>query len=170
LTIGQKNSIRNIMNKTKKLNHIIVLSILFGAGLSFAQDSAVPSLPPPVAGAGTVATAEQAAGAAAAVTTVPGAPASGSPWFMIFTMVGMFVLLYFFSIRPQQKKQQEQEELLKGLKAGDEVVTQSGILGKIIGMTDKVVTLEVATNVKIKVIRSRVANVIRDPQKDLVLN
>src|SRR3954470_16962274 len=70
----------------------------------------------------------------------------------------MIVVLYFLMIRPQANKQKEHGEFLKTLKRGDEVVTMSGILGRIEGLADKFVTLEIAPNVRIKILRSQVAS------------
>ena len=62
---------------------------------------------------------------------------------MAFPFVGMLLIMYFLVIRPQQKKAKEQQTLLDGLKAGDEVVTSGGIIGKIKSVADTFVTLEV---------------------------
>jgi preprotein translocase subunit YajC len=70
----------------------------------------------------------------------------------------MFLVFYFLLIRPQQKRSRQQKEFLEGLKRGDEVVTTGGIHGKITGITDSVVTMEIADKVRIKVQRSQVAN------------
>ena len=67
----------------------------------------------------------------------------------------MFVF-YFFLIRPQAKKQKEQVNFLTTLKAGDQIITQSGILGKISGINEHIVNLEIANNVQIKILKSQV--------------
>ncbi len=72
----------------------------------------------------------------------------------ILAFVGIF---FFFVIRPNAKKQKLQQEFITQLKRGDEVLTSSGIFGTIEGLTDKFVTLEVAPDVKIRVLRSSVA-------------
>ncbi len=77
----------------------------------------------------------------------------------------MFVVFYFLLIRPQQKKMKDQEKMVTALQKGDDVVTQSGILGKVYGLTDKVIDLEVAQNVRIKILRSQVATVLKGDQK-----
>lgn len=59
----------------------------------------------------------------------------------IFLMVGMFVVMYFFMIRPQQKKQKDQKKLVDALEAGDEVVTISGLHGKVVATTDETITI-----------------------------
>jgi len=84
--------------------------------------------------------------------------AGGAGGGMMFPlmMVGMFAIMYFFMIRPQQKKQKEQKTFEENLKKGDKVVTIAGIHGKIINFSEdgKVVILEVDTNTRIKIERS----------------
>lgn len=65
-------------------------------------------------------------------------------------MVGLFVLFYFIAIRPQRKRQKELNELISNLAKGDEVVTNSGILGKINQLDDNYLILQVADNVELK--------------------
>jgi preprotein translocase subunit YajC len=77
---------------------------------------------------------------------------SGLVQFLPLVLVSAIV--YFLLLRPQQKQAKEQQTLLASLKKGDEVVTQGGMLGRIHAVTDKVVTLEIAKDVRIKVIKS----------------
>jgi preprotein translocase subunit YajC len=76
---------------------------------------------------------------------------------MFGPFVLMFVVFYFLLIRPQGKRQKAHQKFLSELRRGDEVVSSSGILGKIDGLTDQFVTLEVADGVKIKMLRSQIA-------------
>jgi preprotein translocase subunit YajC len=76
---------------------------------------------------------------------------------MMLPLVLMFVVFYFFLIRPQQKKQREVQDMLNQLKNGDQVLTSSGILGRITGLTDQWVVLEVQEKVRIKILRSHIA-------------
>lgn len=71
------------------------------------------------------------------------APAGGDPFPSFFIIIGMFVLMYFLMIRPQQKKAKEQKQMIDGLQKGDEVIAM-GILGKITKVTDGYVSLEVS--------------------------
>jgi preprotein translocase subunit YajC len=88
---------------------------------------------------------------------------SGAPFGMFVPMVAIFLLFYFLMMRPQQKRQKEQEAMLKAIDKGDEVVTAGGLHGKITGITDDVLTLEIAVvkgdRVRVKVARSRVESV-----------
>lgn len=89
------------------------------------------------------------------------APAQGG--FMSFVpLIAIFFIFYFLMIRPQKKKMEEEQKYLSSLQKGDEVYTKSGLLGKIHGLTDKVVTLEIAENVKIKILRHQVAGASKD--------
>lgn len=88
-----------------------------------------------------------------AVSTAPAPPA----WMQFVPFVIIIGVFYFFLIRPQAKKQKDTQQFLTGLKVGDQVITQSGILGRITAMTDVIITLEVANNVQIKVLRAQVA-------------
>lgn len=72
-------------------------------------------------------------------------------------LILMFVIFYFLLIRPQQKKAKEHRGLLKNLKRGDPVITTGGLHGRITGLTDTIVTLEIADKVRVKVSRNQIA-------------
>jgi preprotein translocase subunit YajC len=93
----------------------------------------------------------------------PGATgaAGGGDWGFIITMVIIFGIFYFLMIRPQQKKQKELKAMLDNLVYGDMVITTGGIYGKVSGLTDTVVTLEIADKVRIKVSRSAIGTIIQ---------
>lgn len=90
-----------------------------------------------------------------------GQPAGGGDWGFVITMVIIFVIFYFLLIRPQQKKQKELKAMLDNLAYGDMVLTTGGIHGKITGLTDTVVTLEIADKVRIKVARSAIGGILQ---------
>lgn len=75
--------------------------------------------------------------------------------------LGFLVIMYFLIIRPQQKKAKEQADLMGNLKAGDEVVTSGGIIGKIRSVSDQFITLEVSANTTIKVLKSNVSGLAK---------
>jgi preprotein translocase subunit YajC len=93
----------------------------------------------------------------------PGGTTAGgdSGWGFIIPMVVIFVIFYFLLIRPQQKKQKELKALLENLAYGDTIMTTGGIHGKITGLADAVVTLEIADKVRIKISRSAVGSIIQ---------
>ncbi len=86
-----------------------------------------------------------------------GGGGGGNPIMAFLPLIIIFLIFYFLLIRPQQKKAREHQEFLNGLQRGDEVMTVGGLIGKITGLTDQVVTLEVADKVKVKVARAQIA-------------
>ena len=72
----------------------------------------------------------------------------------------MFVVLYFLMIRPQQKKAKEHKALLEALAKGDEVITQSGMVGRISKVGDDFVTVEIAENVEIQMQKPAIITVL----------
>ena len=90
-----------------------------------------------------------------------GAPAGGLLNSMLIPMVLVFGIMYFFLIRPQQKKAKEDQKMRDSLRRGDQVVTQGGILGKVSKVKDEgEVEVEIADGVKVRVVRSTVAQVL----------
>ncbi len=89
-----------------------------------------------------------------------GGQAAGGGIAALIPLVFMVIIFYFLIIRPQQKRQREHRNMLSNLKKGDQVITQGGIYGVITGLTDAVVTLEIADNVKVKVQRAYIAGVV----------
>ena len=77
-------------------------------------------------------------------------PAAADSWVTLVTMAGLFVFFYFIAIRPQRKRQKEHTEMVSALNKGDEVVTSSGILGKVTSLDDHYMVLNVANNVEMK--------------------
>ena len=77
-------------------------------------------------------------------------PPQGGEMFQILFLVGLFVLFYFIAIRPQRKRQKEHQQMVAALAKGDEVVTSSGILGRVTSLDDNYMVLNVANNVDMK--------------------
>lgn len=92
------------------------------------------------------------------------APQGGDAGGGMISTVVMFALIififYFMIIRPQSKRQKERQKMLEAMKKGDKIVTSGGLHGKIIGMEDKTVLVEIADNVKVKVEKSAVSAVV----------
>ena len=84
----------------------------------------------------------------------------------LMPLVLVFVIFYFLLILPQQKKSKEHRKMLDGLKRNDEVITSGGIYGKVMSLTDTVVTLEIAPNVRIRLQRSQIGAVVREEAKE----
>jgi len=93
--------------------------------------------------------------------TMPLAQAAGpqpSPIFQFLPFILIFVVFYFFLIRPQQKKQQELTKLVSNLKKGDKVVTAGGILGTITSIQDDYVVIKAGDSdtTKMEILKSAV--------------
>lgn len=94
-----------------------------------------------------------------------GAQSSGGPLgFLIsfFPIIAIFVIMYFFLIRPQSKKAKEHQKLLEAVTAGMDVVTSSGIHGRVKGLkgsNNEILIIEIADGVKVEVDRSAVGRV-----------
>jgi len=80
-------------------------------------------------------------------------------------LILLFVIFYFMLIRPQQKQQRKRQDLLKSLKKGDRVVTIGGMYGVIKEINDNVLTLRIADNVNVKLVRGGVDRVLDDAEE-----
>ncbi|MDH5328040.1 MAG: preprotein translocase subunit YajC [Gammaproteobacteria bacterium] len=88
------------------------------------------------------------------------AQAQGDPFGPLLMMVLIFVLFYFLLIRPQAKRAKEHKQMVEALAKNDEVVTNGGILGKVVEVDESFLTVEIADNVRIKVQRQAVATLV----------
>ena len=75
-------------------------------------------------------------------------------------LIVIFAVFYFMLIRPQMKRSKEHRNLVAQLAKGDEVITNGGLLGRIIDVSDSFVTLELADTLQVKLQRQAVANVM----------
>jgi preprotein translocase subunit YajC len=93
----------------------------------------------------------------------PAGGASAGPSLVSFLpFVLIFVLFYVLMILPQQRQRKKHQAMLNALKKGDRVVTSSGLIGSVTNIHDDVVTLQIADNVKVKLLRSAVASLRAD--------
>jgi len=77
----------------------------------------------------------------------------------VFPLLLIFVVFYFFLIRPQQKRAQAHEAKIAAVQKNDEVVTAGGLMGKVTKVADEYVEVEIAPNVRVKAVKSTIANV-----------
>jgi preprotein translocase subunit YajC len=77
---------------------------------------------------------------------------------MLIPMILVFGVMYFLVMRPQIKKQKETQKMLSELKKGDDVVTTGGLIGRISGMKDEEVTLQLQEAVRVRVLRSAIVS------------
>lgn len=87
----------------------------------------------------------------------PGGQGGGSGWEQLIPLVLIFVVFYFFMIRPQTKKAKEQKKYRESLTKGDKVVTIGGIHGKIVDMDETTFILEMIDKTRIKVEKSAIS-------------
>ena len=92
-------------------------------------------------------------------------PAQGGGAMMWVMMALIFVVMWFFMIRPQRKQQKELQAFRDGLKKGDKVVTIGGIYGTVCEIKDATVLIEVDNNVKIRVSKQALVKDFSDPQQ-----
>jgi preprotein translocase subunit YajC len=87
----------------------------------------------------------------------------GSPFGAFVPIILITGIFYFLLIRPQQKKQKKLEKMIKAIEKGDSVVTSGGLHGKVTGVTDDVLTLDIGgvkgERIKVKVARARIEQV-----------
>ncbi|MBU3031373.1 preprotein translocase subunit YajC [Paracoccus marinaquae] len=75
-------------------------------------------------------------------------------------LILIFAIMYFLMIRPQQKRVKQHRAMVEALKKGDQIVTQGGILGKVTSVRDDEVEVEIATGVKVRVVRATISQVL----------
>lgn len=95
----------------------------------------------------------------AQATGAPAGPASGAAGFLgLVPFVLIFVLFYVMMILPQQRQKKKHQQMLDALKKGDRVVTTGGMIGAVTNIHNDLVTLQVAENVKVKILRGAVSS------------
>lgn len=95
-----------------------------------------------------------------------GQGAPGGDMGFILMMTTIFIIFYFLLIRPAQKKQKETKAMIANLKHGDVVETTGGIQGKVAAITEAVVTIEIAPNVKVKINRAYITGIVQKPAEE----
>ena len=88
----------------------------------------------------------------------------GSSIYTFLPLILLFAVFYFLLIKPQQKKAKQHKTFMESLKKGDSVITSGGLYGKITGITDEAITLEIAEKVRVKVSRSAVVDYVKGEQ------
>lgn len=84
----------------------------------------------------------------------------GDAFTSFVPLILIFVIFYFFLIRPQQKKAKEHKGMLAALRRGDQVITQGGVYGKVIKVKDDEAEVEIADGVKVRVVKGTIAAVV----------
>ena len=92
-----------------------------------------------------------------------GADGGAPPLLQMLPLLALVAVFYLVLFRPEQKRRREHEQMVAALKRGDRVVMASGIHGRVTGVAEKVVTVEIARNVQVEVDRSAIQTVTRGP-------
>ena len=91
---------------------------------------------------------------------------SGSNFAQFIPLILIFVIFYFFLIRPQQKRVKEHKAMVQSLKRGDEVITSGGILGKVDRvLEDDRVEVIISENVKVQIIKTTITSLLKKEEK-----
>jgi len=93
--------------------------------------------------------------------TAAAAPADGgiASIMSIAPLFLVFVAFYFLMIRPQQRRMKQLQDAVNAVKKGDEVTTAGGVIGKVTKVDDRVVEVEIAQGVRVRVVKSTLASV-----------
>ena len=102
-------------------------------------------------------------GIAYAQGAAPAAMGGGIGQFIPLILI--FAVFYFLLIRPQQKKAKEHQQFLNDLKKGERILTGGGVHGRITGLTDSTVTMEIAEGVRVKVNRGSIMTTVAVAEK-----
>ena len=90
---------------------------------------------------------------------------SGSGFGQFIPLILIFVIFYFFLIRPQQKRAKEHKLMVASLKRGDEVITSGGIVGKVERILgDDQIDLSISENVTVQVVQSTIQSLLKKPE------
>ena len=87
-------------------------------------------------------------------------PAQPPAWMQFLPLVAMAVIFWFLILRPQMRQQKQQRAKIAAIKKGDQVITGGGFVGKVIKVDDVYADLELGTNVKVKALKSTIADVL----------
>lgn len=96
----------------------------------------------------------------------PGAPGGAGGFLMsVAPMLLIFVIFYFLLIRPQQKRARAHQQMLSEVKRGDTVVTSGGLIGKVTKVEETEVEVELAPNVRVRVVKGMLSDVRQNGAK-----
>ncbi len=91
---------------------------------------------------------------------------SGQNLAQFIPLILIFVIFYFFLIRPQQKRVKQHREMVQGLKRGDEVITSGGIIGTVDKvMDDDRIEVILSENVKVQIIKSTITSLLKNKEE-----
>ncbi len=93
-----------------------------------------------------------------------------SPLISFVPLIAIFIIFYFLLIRPQQKKIKMHQKMVDAVKKSDNIITSSGIYGSVASVGDTTLEIKIADNVRIKILKSAVSEVISSPESSPVVS
>lgn len=90
----------------------------------------------------------------------PAGAEGGNPLLSLLPMLLIFVIFYFLLIRPQQTQAKKHAEMLKNVKKGDRVITTGGVYGRVVGVGDNDLTLQIAKDVEVQLQKGAITSVV----------
>jgi len=94
------------------------------------------------------------------IAAAAGAAQAPPGWIQWLPILGMVLIFWFLIIRPQMKRQKEHQAKVANLKKGDQVVTQGGLVGKVMKVDDTYAEIELAQGVRVKAVKQTIADLI----------
>ncbi len=116
----------------------------------------------------TAAATAQAAAATAQAAAQPAAAQQASGWESIMSLLPMIIIIvamFYLMYRGQKKEQKRRAEMIDSIKAGTQVLTIGGIMGKIVSVSEKSFELEIARNIRVEIAKSAVASILDEEEK-----
>ena len=89
-----------------------------------------------------------------------GAAGAGTAFAQFIPLVLIFLIMYFLMIRPQQRRAKQHRQMVEKLTKGDQIITAGGLVGKVVGVRDDELDVEIAPSVKVRVVRATVTQVV----------
>lgn len=95
------------------------------------------------------------------------APGGGRTFtIMMIYLLGFGLIFWLVLLRPQRRVQQRHQKMIAALKRGDEVVTEGGIIGSVVHLTDERITIKTSENTRLVVARPKIARVLNAPEEE----
>jgi len=147
--------------------NVLMSAFFLAQAAAGAPAPGTPAAPAPAIEAAPAASAAAPVAAAAAPASAPvavpaEAPQQGGGWQMLIFFGLMIAVFYFLIILPQQRQRKKADAFLSSLKQGDKVVTASGMIGRIASLSGNVAEIELAKDVRIKMVKAQIVSLFKD--------
>lgn len=142
--------------------NVLMSAFFLAQAAAGAPAPGTPAAPAPAIEAAPAAAATAAAPAAAPAAIPAEAAQQGGGWQMLIFFGLMIAVFYFLIILPQQRQRKKADAFLSSLKQGDKVVTASGMIGRIASLSGNVAEIELAKDVRIKMVKAQIVSLFKD--------